>query len=118
MKNPTSTKELRRELRQKSTKAEKILWNELRNRKCAGKKVKRQFGMGAYVLDFYVPELNLAIEVDGNIHELPKNKIHDKNRDTYLKENGIRVIRITNEDVINNLNATLEKLSTIFAAKL
>ncbi len=118
MKNPSITKELRRELRQQSTKAEQILWKELRNRKCAGVKVKRQYGFGPYVLDFYVPELNIAIEVDGLIHEMPENKLHDINRDSHLKDNGIQVIRITNDEVQTNLDATLEKLSTIFGAKL
>ncbi|MGB0348218.1 MAG: DUF559 domain-containing protein, partial [Balneolaceae bacterium] len=42
MKNPRKTKELRRELRQRSTRAERILWEELRNRKCSGVKFKRQ----------------------------------------------------------------------------
>lgn len=67
LKNPRNTKALRRELRQNMTKAEIYLWERIR-RKSLGVRVKRQYGIGPYILDFYIPQLNLAIEVDGKIH--------------------------------------------------
>ena len=61
----------RRDLRQKSTSAEEILWKELR-RKNLGHKFKRQFSIDNYVIDFYCPDYKLAIELDGVIHKQSK----------------------------------------------
>jgi very-short-patch-repair endonuclease len=63
-----SMQERRRNLRNNSTKAEQLLWEELRNKKL-GVRSLRQYSIGSYVVDFYCPELKLAIEVDGAVHD-------------------------------------------------
>lgn len=96
-----------RYLRKEETKAEKILWQELRNKKL-GVKFRRQHPVDKFILDFYAPEINLAIELDGSIHT--ENKEYDKTRTEYLKEKNINVIRFWNSEIENDLRATLNKI--------
>ena len=67
--NRKEQKTLRQSLRNTATTSEKLLWSKLRARKLGGFKFRRQCGIAKYVVDFYCPELNLAIEVDGDVHE-------------------------------------------------
>lgn len=60
--------ELCRDFRKNPTKAEACLWEILRSKQLEGYKFRRQHPMKGYILDFYCPELKLAIEVDGQIH--------------------------------------------------
>lgn len=105
-KNPRETLQQRRELRRNQTKAEKILWDEVRNKKL-GTKFRRQFGIGPYILDFYAPSFKLAIEVDGKIHLKRDVRIKDKNREEYLIKCGISVLRFENEHVEKGLDKVL-----------
>jgi very-short-patch-repair endonuclease len=57
--NQNKQKEKRRALRKRSAKAERMMWQNLRNRGFEGFKVRRQFSVGFFVLDFYCPELKL-----------------------------------------------------------
>jgi len=68
--NRKQEKEKRRELRQNETIAETNMWSQLRNRGCLSLKFKRQFSIDKYIIDFYCPEYKIAIELDGNVHEL------------------------------------------------
>jgi very-short-patch-repair endonuclease len=52
------------------TRAEKVLWINIRNEKILGVKFRRQFSVGKFILDFYSPSLRLAIEVDGASHDV------------------------------------------------
>ena len=63
----TELKDRRRDLRKKSTEAEKLLWGRLRNSKL-GVKFRRQFSVMGYVVDFYCPQHRLAIELLGSVH--------------------------------------------------
>jgi len=58
-----------KELRKDQTKAEEIVWREIRNRKFLGLRFKRQFIIEGFIVDFYCDEFALAIEIDGRIHE-------------------------------------------------
>jgi very-short-patch-repair endonuclease len=105
----TTTKNQKRwSLRRNSTKAEEILWDYLRNRKLLGIKFKRQYSVDQFVIDFYSPEIKLAIELDGKIHLDKEVKNHDENREGYLAGFGIEIIRIKNEMVINDIEVALE----------
>ena len=72
-----------RVLRQEETKTEKILWQKLRNKKL-GIKFRRQHPVDMYILDFYAPDIKLAIELDGSPHRERENKEWDKDRTDYL----------------------------------
>src|SRR4030042_3457972 len=109
--NKTSEKEKRRKLRQEQTYAEKIMWQNLRNRQLLGVKFRRQYSVDQYVIDFYAPELKLAVEADGLIHELADQKQYDKARQEYLETFGITFIRITNKELLGNPNKAFERIS-------
>ena len=108
--NKRSEKENRRRLRQEQTYAEKIAWMHLRNRKLIGFKFKRQYSVDKFIIDFYCPELKLAVEIDGSIHELKENKIYDLERQSYIEKYGIEFIRITNEELLGNPNKAFQKI--------
>jgi len=97
-----------RELRQNATDAEKLLWALLRNRALAGFKFRRQHPVQGYILDFYSQEAHLAIEVDGGVHAVPEKSDYDSERTRILAENGIRVIRFWNSQVLNGTEQVVE----------
>ena len=107
--NPTA-KLGRRRLRKNATDAEQKLWSILRSRRMASLKFFRQYSVGPYILDFYCPELRLAIEVDGGQHADVYGQQHDAHRDRYLKELNIRVIRFWNNDVLQNIEGVGQKI--------
>ncbi len=94
-------------LRKSQTKEESLLWANLRNSKL-GFKIKRQYSVGPYVLDFYCPAKKLAIEIDGVQHL--QNKEYDKLRSDYLSVFGIRVIRFWNNEVNQDIDLVLSKI--------
>ena len=66
--NQSTEKSIRQELRNSMPTAEVILWTRLRGRQLLGCKFRRQYSVGAYVMDFYSPEVKLGIELDGDSH--------------------------------------------------
>src|ERR1051325_4004313 len=101
--------ELARELRQRQTSAENLLWQLLRDRRFLGFKFRRQHQIGDYVADFYCREAKLVIECDGAIHRLNEQWHHDQKRDAYMIGQGIRVGIITNERILNDTLKALEE---------
>lgn len=110
MKNRIIKVQTARKLRRESTEAEKILWNEFRNRKFRNLKIRRQHPIGDYVVDFYCCEKKVIIEVDGSIHEDIEQREYDVKRQSELEELGNRVIRLRNEDVFKDVKGVLEKI--------
>jgi very-short-patch-repair endonuclease len=98
------------DLRKKSTKAEKILWEYLRNRKLAGFKFKRQYSVDAFIIDFYCPKVKLGVELDGEVHFTDEAKEYDENRSGFLSDFGIELIRFNNDEVVNNVEMVLNKI--------
>ena len=92
-------------LRKDSTGAEEILWKQIRNKRILGYKFRRQHPLNKYIADFYCHEANLVIELDGEIHN--DTKEYDANRTNALNEFGIKVIRFTNEEILENLNSVI-----------
>ena len=100
----------RRRLRKNATDVERKLWDILRSRQMAGFKFIRQYSIGPYILDFYCPERRLAIEADGGQHADAYGQEHDADRDRYLKELNICVIRFWNNDVLQNIERVGQKI--------
>jgi very-short-patch-repair endonuclease len=98
-------------LRKNMTDAEKILWEKLRNRQLKGLYFRRQHPYGIFILDFFCHEINLAIEVDGDIH-LDQLQ-YDADRSEFLESTGITVIRFSNMEVENNMDYVLEKILSV-----
>ncbi|AUC62328.1 protein of unknown function DUF559 [Cyanobacterium sp. HL-69] len=89
-----------KELRKNMTPAEKKLWSEyLRN---APLKFMRQSPIDNFIVDFYCAQARLIIEIDGEIHQQDNAIIYDKERTAILESYGLKVIRFTNHQVLNN----------------
>lgn len=102
-------KPLARQLRFQPTVAEQSLWSHLRNRQLAGLKFRRQYAIDKFIADFCCLEKRLIIEVDGLIHQYTAEE--DSIRQEYLESVGFTVIRFTNDDVEQNINAVLDSIS-------
>lgn len=111
----SGTLEWRRRLRKKMTPAEVTLWRELRGRSFQQLKFRRQHGIGPFIVDFYCAERRLVIEVDGNIHMGEDQRGHDQGREQYLEAAGLKVIRYSNDEIVNNINGVLRRLHLICA---
>jgi 5-methyltetrahydrofolate--homocysteine methyltransferase len=103
-------KENAKEMRNKPTEAEKMLWNVLSNKGIEGFKFRRQHIIGDYIVDFLCLEKRLIIELDGSIHSLPEQIEHDKERTIWLESKGFKVFRYTNKEVLNNLFETIQSI--------
>jgi very-short-patch-repair endonuclease len=93
----------RKELRNSLTPAEAFLRTHLKKRQLSGKKFRRQYSVGPYTLDFFCPEVRLAVELDGAPHFTIIGQELDAKKDRYLEEQGIVVLRFENREVFENL---------------
>jgi very-short-patch-repair endonuclease len=104
-----------RALRKRQTRAEKIMWTILRNRRFHGYKFLRQYPIIIessenqkifYIADFYCYELKLVVEIDGDIHL--NQKEYDKQRDNAMGSLGLQVLRISNDIVEKNYREAMK----------
>ncbi len=109
--------DLARQLREKQTPAEALLWQLLRNRQLIGFKFRRQHQFGDYVADFYCNEARLVIECDGPVHDPNEQWHHDQNRDAYMIAQGLRVLRFTNAQILNDTETVLVEISKYLPSK-
>ncbi len=93
------------------TEAEDRLWQALRNRQVEDCKFRRQHPIGKFIADFYCHEKRLVIEIDGGYHNEQEQKEHDAARTQMINEFGISVIRFSNDEVLKDMETTLEKIS-------
>ncbi len=104
--------QLARQNRNNPTPAEKKLWYEVLCRKrFEGYKFTRQKPLGGYIVDFYCSKLRLVIEIDGDLHA--ENAEYDEVRTNILKQYGLKVLRYTNRDVMNNIEGVYRDLMQI-----
>ena len=108
--NRQDQNEKRKALRKEMSNAEVILWNHVKGRQIKNKKFRRQFGVGRYVIDFYCPEIKLAIEVDGDTHDSPDEIEYDKTRQLEIENYKIVFLRIKNEEVFKNIDEVILKI--------
>ena len=99
-----------RKLRRCMNLPEALLWKELRGEKL-GFKVRRQHPIGPYVVDFYVREGALVIEVDGEAHNRGPQPQRDQQRDAYLASKGYRILRFAALDVMRNIDGVIAAIS-------
>ena len=110
LRNDPALKQRRRELRRNQTEAEKTLWAHLRNKQFYGMKFFRQYSIGPYILDFYCPNMKLAVELDGGQHNQSESKEYEAVRTKYLKAQGIEVMRFWNHEVLLDMESVLSGL--------
>lgn len=84
------------------TLAERVLWCSLKGRQVSGYKFRRQHGVKQYILDFYCPELSLAIEADGESHDTEEAKKYDAKRQLDIEAEGIHFLRFRDDEIIGN----------------
>ncbi len=102
-------KERAKELRKNSTLGEILLWKEIRKRRL-GVQFHRQVPIDNFIIDFYCHELMLAIEVDGKSHDSLAAQIKDFARDYRLEQLGVKVIRVNDRDVKQDLDSVVRYL--------
>ena len=101
-----------REMRKNPTPAEDALWQHLRHKQL-GVKFRRQHAIEHFIVDFYAREPRLIIEVDGPIHETQKE--YDAARQAFLESLGYRVLRFTNEQVLQDIHTVLAAIRAALA---
>ena len=95
-------------LRRNMTKEERYLWYDFL--KDLPVMVHRQKVFGNYIVDFYIASAKLVIELDGSQHFEEENKAADMQRDTYLQQQGLTVLRIPNNEVNRNFRGVCEEI--------
>jgi len=105
---PQQTKTFSRQLRSDMTDAEQHLWRRLRMRQILGLKFRRQHPVGKYILDFACIDVKLVIEVDGSQHNVLQSQ--DNERTAWLNEQGWKVLRYWNNDVLQSIDVVLDEI--------
>lgn len=96
------------DLRRNATVPEKLVWNGLRARQLGSFKFRRQHPIESFVVDFYCAAAKLVVELDGESHE--GREAYDRERQRRLESLGFRVFRVTNDEVLSNLDGVLEAI--------
>ena len=94
------------EMRRNPTEPEKRLWRHLSNGQLDGHKFRRQSVIGRFIADFLCPQRALIVEVDGDTHDQAKDRL----RDDVLARRRFRVVRVTNDDVMTNMDGVLQHI--------
>jgi len=97
-------------LRNNMTPAEMLLWGHLKGNQ-QGAKFRRQHPIGNYIADFYCHQHKIVIEIDGSIHLLPEVIKNDLEKQSFFEENGLKVLRFSNEQVFKNLEKVIEQIT-------
>lgn len=92
------------------TKAEAMLWNEIKNKKILGFRFLRQYSIKNYVVDFYSPPLKLVLEVDGLTHITEEQILYVTERQNEIESIGIRFLRFTNPQIYSDLNSVINEI--------
>jgi very-short-patch-repair endonuclease len=97
-----------KEFRRSMTRAEGLLWQELRTNRLRGLHFRRQQVIAGLIVDFYCHAAGLVVEVDGGVHAGQVE--YDEERDRVLAARGSRVLRVRNEDVEGDIGGVLERI--------
>jgi very-short-patch-repair endonuclease len=115
--NRKSLKSFRSSLRNRSTSAEAALWEMLKSRKFEGRKFRRQYSIGNYIVDFCCPTEKLVIELDGAPHGEYHKIQEDENRDKFLESVGFTVLRFENRFVFQEPEYVKSEISKVINRK-
>ena len=103
--------ETRRDLRRNMTKAEQLLWKQIRSEQIGGTKFRRQFSIGRFIVDFYACKIKLVVEVDGLTHITEEQLAYDKERQSALEEFGISFLRFKNEEIYCDIDLVIDRIT-------
>ena len=105
--NPNNLKNAKK-MRSNMTPAETKMWRFLRGKRFQGLKFKRQVLIGNYIVYFLCENKKIIIEIDGGQHNEELNIQSDNNRTHYLENNGYKVLRFWNDEVMKNIHGVME----------
>ena len=105
----TETRDRAKKLRTEATFPERLLWSRLRANQVGGLHMRRQHPVGPYILDFLCADAKLVIELDGRSHD--DREQYDAARTAYLQGLGMRVVRFSDDEVLNNLNEVVRRIA-------
>jgi very-short-patch-repair endonuclease len=100
------------------TRAEVLLWRQLKAHHIEGLGFRRQVPIGRYITDFICHEARLIVELDGESHDFDSRQRSDQERDAWFGANGFAVLRFTNRDVMKNLEGVVAAISDTARARL
>ncbi len=106
-----------RELRKRSTPAEIILWNVLRNRRFHDLKFRRQVPVGRFIVDFLCANPPLIIELDGAIHNFRIQEDAERT-DAIMDDYHVPILRFKNEEIIGNMPKVLQRIEEFLVPHL
>ena len=98
-----------RRLRKEMSLPQVLLWRELR-RRAGGVKFRREHPVGKYSIDFYCAEAKMGIEVDGIAHDMSDRPERDEERDRFITEQGITVLRVPASEVLKSVEVAAEAI--------
>jgi len=99
-----------RNLRTNMTDAEQLIWSKIRRKQINDLQFYRQKNIGHYIVDFYCPKGKLVVEIDGGQHYETEGMKKDQERDQYLQELGLSVLRFSDNDVLKNIDGVTERI--------
>jgi len=102
--------QLAKDLRKNMTPEEQALWKRLRGNQLHSLHFRRQQVIDGFIADFYCHAGRLVVEVDGGVHE--DQREYDAERDRIMTSRGLRVFRVTNEEIQQNLEGVLERIAS------
>ena len=111
-------KPLSRRLRTGMTEAEQKLWGRLRGKQLQGVQFYRQKPLGPCIVDFYGPKVKLVIELDGGQHDEESHRIRDTARDEWLRQQGLRVLRFDNLQMLRETEAVITEIWRVIGERL
>ena len=109
----TKTKQYAKELRQHMTPEERRLWYDFLSQNSYH--FRRQQPIGNYIADFYAPSIRLVVEVDGSQHFEETGQRYDAARSEFLRQQGVRVLRFTNEQIQRRFSSACEAVERAIA---
>jgi very-short-patch-repair endonuclease len=110
--------EFAKQLRKNETIAEKLLWERLNKNQVLRLRFRRQHPLKYFIADFYCHKVKLVIELDGGIHNAPKQFEYDQNRDYEMNELGLTILRFKNEEVLENIEIVVAKIIEVIKSPL
>jgi len=100
-----------KELRRQMTPEERILWQHLRANRLDGFHFRRQQVIDGFIVDFYCHAAGLVVESDGEVHQ--QQSEYDAERDEILSARGLRLLRISNEEIRRDLSGVLTRIAAV-----
>ena len=92
------------------------MWQSLRRGRTAKVKFRRQHAIDRFIVDFYCVQARLVIEIDGPIHD--SLVAADRERQDYLESLGLKVVRFSNAEVLDNVADVVSRIEDVVGATL